>query len=318
MPNFKSSVTSRCGLALLLALVSGCAPFGWIGKKGSEEPEPQVPARMTAMWTDTVLHQPGQPGVRGFGGRVMFYAASHADSAAVDGRLIVYAFDDTGRDPTSNLSDSPMPLRSKPVRKYVFPAEHLAEHYSESQLGHSYSFWLPWDEVGGPQRHLSLIARFEGTSGAVVMADPSRHILPGTVTQSHAVARHAQGARRGDPGARDYDAKQASHQMPDGRQADSARMQTTTITLPSSFGKTAVLAENHKSGAASSTVNRQPLRATVAPSPSASRMPGGEGSGQVIDRWSRYRRAPGYGAARLSAPSRSSSRFERGRPPAQN
>ena len=57
----------------------------------------------------------------------------------VDGQLVIYAFDESNREPTNN----------KPTRRYVFPPDQVARRMSKSELGPSYSFWLPWDEVGG-------------------------------------------------------------------------------------------------------------------------------------------------------------------------
>jgi len=157
---------------VLLAAASGCAkldlkpavPFSmpW-------EEKPQVPDRVVAFWTDTILYQSNQPPIRGFGGRLMFYGPGSSKPIKVDGELVVYAFDEEGRDPTD----------VKPDRKYVFPAEQFAKHYSKSKLGHSYSVWIPWDEAGGPQKEISLIVRFVPKEGPVIVGEQSRQLLPG-------------------------------------------------------------------------------------------------------------------------------------------
>ena len=82
---------------------------------------------------------------------------------------MVYAFDETDRDPSNN----------RPDRKYVFTPQQLPAHYSKSKIGHSYSVWLPWDEVGGPQKELTLIIRFQPKEGTVAISDPCRQLLPG-------------------------------------------------------------------------------------------------------------------------------------------
>ena len=82
---------------------------------------------------------------------------------------MVYAFDEDGRDPSN----------AKPDRKYVFTKEQFAKHYSKSNIGHSYSVWIPWDEVGGPQKQISLIVRFTPDKGDVVVGEQTRHLLPG-------------------------------------------------------------------------------------------------------------------------------------------
>jgi hypothetical protein len=146
-----------------------------------EELEIQTPVRMVGLWTDTVLHNQGEKSQRGFGGRLIFYAQDGNDPVAVDGELVVYAFDETGREQTDN----------KPTRRYVFPADQVALHQSPSPLGPSYSFWLPWDEAGGPQTEVSLICRFQPKEGALVTSEQTRHRLPGVVTLDSALASRA-------------------------------------------------------------------------------------------------------------------------------
>jgi hypothetical protein len=90
---------------------------------------PQVPAKLVAMWSDAVKRQAGKQPERGFGGRIVFHGADE-EQVRVDGRLVVYAFDETGRDPNNVVPD----------RKFVFPADTLEKHQSDSELGPSYSF----------------------------------------------------------------------------------------------------------------------------------------------------------------------------------
>lgn len=182
--NSPCSLSLRRGLALALACgLAGCAQFNlgknipWqSGRNGELEP----PGKVMAVWTDTVMNQAGQKPVRGFGGRLMFYGpAEGSKPIKVKGTLVVYAFDETDRDPTNPVPD----------RKFVFTSDQLEKHYSKSDLGHSYSVWLPWDEVGGPQAEVSLLIRFTpDAGGAVVVGEQSKHVLPGTVPPPTAVA----------------------------------------------------------------------------------------------------------------------------------
>ncbi len=174
---FGRRVENRCCLAAFACafLLAGCAEFHMVDTLPLIEraSKPKAPVRATAMWTDTILNQSRQVGVRGFGGRVMFYDADSKEPIIVDGTVTVYAFDES--DPKAHLTI--------PKRKYVFTPEQLPDHYSKSKLGHSYSFWLPWDEVGGPPQQISLILRFEGRSGGVLMTDSSRQLLPGILAE---------------------------------------------------------------------------------------------------------------------------------------
>ncbi len=157
--------------ASLLACLGGCqlAPrdkASWAWQKNTAK---VVPDRILPVWTDSVLHQPGQPGVRGFGGRVYFYGKENTDPIEVDGSFAVYVFD----------AEIDAPTDQKPLRKFVFTADQFQTHMSKTSMGPSYSVWIPWGEVGGAPRKLSLIARFEGREGGTTISDPTIKMLPG-------------------------------------------------------------------------------------------------------------------------------------------
>jgi hypothetical protein len=86
---------------LLLSVVTlcGCTKFSlkdgftWFEK----EPKPEVPDRMVAVWTHSIMNKAGQPSTRGFGGRVTFFNGDGESSILVDGQLTVYAFDEECR-----------------------------------------------------------------------------------------------------------------------------------------------------------------------------------------------------------------------------
>jgi hypothetical protein len=160
-------------LAACALLQAGCATTGWDWKKpipwgAGENGELEKPIKLVAMWTDTVLTSSNAPAIRGFGGRLMFYGNDDSP-IKVKGTLSVYAFNEEGRD-LNNVT---------PDRKYVFTAEQVAKHYSKGNLGHSYSFWLPWDELGGDEVKISLVCRFTHESGEIVVGEQTTHVLPG-------------------------------------------------------------------------------------------------------------------------------------------
>jgi hypothetical protein len=182
----RQSILTCLALVAAMSFATGCAA-PWKKKEGQslkvlsmssswpwadDETLPRTPARFVDSWTDTVLHQAGKKAQRGFGGRMIFYAKEGEKPILVDGQLVVYAFDESNRLPTDQ----------KPTRRYVFPAEQVAIHMSKSEIGPSYSFWLPWDEEGGPQTEVSLIARFQPKDGPVVVGEQTKHLLPGAQT----------------------------------------------------------------------------------------------------------------------------------------
>jgi hypothetical protein len=220
---------SLSGATLLALLATGCSSFDLkkeVNALTGKEPKPQVPVRVSDMWTDTVLQQTGTVPVRGFGGRIMFYNDKDK-TVVVEGTLTVYAFEGSDDDPVHTL----------PERKFVFTPEQLRKHRSESKLGHSYSVWLPWDEVGGRQRELKLVTRFESTSGEMVMSNPSRQILPGMISPEVVAMAKARKGSAGKP-APASGVRQVSHEAPLAEPAASGGMSTTlTLDVPPSFAQ---------------------------------------------------------------------------------
>jgi hypothetical protein len=229
---------------VVLAMLAGCAPLK-IPKPNvwpfTGEDQPGTPTRLIASWTDTVLYQPNQVPMRGFGGRFMFYSGEKPEPIKVEGTLTVYVFDETNRD-LNNV---------KPDRKYVFTKDQLPSHYSKSKLGHSYSVWLPWDETGGPQKEVSLIARFTPEKGGVVVGEQTKQILPGkpqVIAKNPADGALPASAAQATPALNpyqqnsavqpasyvtplppvDYKRQAALQNLPD----QSPGLNTTTITLP--------------------------------------------------------------------------------------
>jgi hypothetical protein len=171
----------------------------------------------------------------------MFYASEGGKPIKVKGSLVVYAFDDSERDPT----------KVKPDRKFVFTTEQFEKHYSKSALGHSYSVWLPWDEAGGPRREISLLVRFTPDNGPAVVGDESKQNLPGPAEgdpaqfpepEAIAAPAGANSANAQSAGAVQtvaYEQPIAGHDVPGaGPTAANSpkRMTTTTISIPGTNG----------------------------------------------------------------------------------
>jgi hypothetical protein len=183
--NAHTKSTKVLAFAMFVAALvgsGGCAKMSWKPSKmfsldntwpfrDENAPREGTPMRLVGTWTDTVMTQPGKKPQRGFGGRLMFYEKDEKKPILVNGQLVVYAFDETGRDPTDN----------KPTRRYVFPVDQMPLHMSKNEFGASYSFFLPWDEAGGPKTEVSLVCRFEPVGGSVVTGEQTRHLLPGTM-----------------------------------------------------------------------------------------------------------------------------------------
>lgn len=135
------------------------------------ESQYEQPSRIVAIWSEAIYNQPGVKPVRGFGGRLYFYNAKN-EAVPVEGQLVVYGYDDS--DSSSNAQTNGIP-----DRKFVFTAEQLTKHFSPSELGASYSVWLPWDEVGGMKKTITLIPKFTAANGQLVMGQQTISVLSG-------------------------------------------------------------------------------------------------------------------------------------------
>ena len=125
------------------------------------------PNRMVIIWKDAVVRSGDGQTKKGFGGRVYFYGKGE-DPIQVDGQMVVYGYDDTNEHSSTT-----------PDRKYVFAQDSFQTHYDPSELGPSYSVWIPWDEVQAPEKTICLMPFFETASGIQLSAGMSEITLPG-------------------------------------------------------------------------------------------------------------------------------------------
>jgi len=264
---------------IMILAIAGCAKFKspedlpWLDEDTwkwilDDETKPIVPQKLVGIWTDTVYFQSGATPTRGFGGRIYFYDEFNRP-CCVAGELIVYAFDDAHDMATSR--------RKGPQRKYIFPVEQFEEHYSRSEIGHSYSVWIPWDAVGGEQAEITLVPFFKPNGGAVVVGEATKHVLPGKNTSLAKPWRQQQERRPlVDAQALGNAVQPASFNEPAAQPIENGdsettgpTMQTTTITLPPELSRR--WAQNRaSSGTGSSTQasgrpNTTQARTTVPP-----------------------------------------------------
>lgn len=173
---------ARFSLCMMLLMAVGCqSPMKmwkpdfkfWESEPDVTESQFESPERMVVVWSPAMYNEPGKKPTRGFGGRIYFYGKQN-NPIAVEGQLVVNAYDD---------SQMKQKASQAPDRRYAFPQETFSGHFAPTDLGPSYSVWVPWDEVGGQQMQISLLPVFTASSGKVVMAQPSPNVLPGTQSQ---------------------------------------------------------------------------------------------------------------------------------------
>ena len=169
-----------CFLAAALTASVGCSSLKPSGNSWnpltpfSESTDAQSnvePVSMAVVWKDSVYEQPSVPSIKGFGGRFFIYDAKN-NPIKTDGELIVYGYDES----------NPIHANGSHTgadKKFVFPSEKFQRHYSDSDLGPSYSVWIPWEETGGVRKSITLIPVFKTTSGNVLRCGHSMILLPG-------------------------------------------------------------------------------------------------------------------------------------------
>ena len=171
----------------LLSVVTGCQTLSWnTGKDevlnaeiANELPDlskHEAPTKLVAIWSDTTYSRPGTETTRGLGGRLYFYD-DNQNVVPVNGQLVVYGFDDSRPGPASRTPD----------RRYVITPKEFQAHFSTTDIGPSYSVWIPWDKLTPEHAKMSVVPVFTTIAGKVVMGDHSRHLLPGTSSGSPAL-----------------------------------------------------------------------------------------------------------------------------------
>lgn len=184
--------TRLCLLLLITAagLSTGCTSFGDWGKAKDYVEWPlsrfakdyQKPQRIAVIWSPDVMTVPGQPAMRGFGGRLYFYNEKSV-AVPVKGELMIYGYEEPA--PNVGLTPNKAPeKKTVPDKKFKFTPEQFAERFSKSDLGASYSIWIPWDEAGGNVKRVSLIPIFRMEDEQVVYGDPAELTLPGRTPEA--------------------------------------------------------------------------------------------------------------------------------------
>lgn len=223
----------RCAaLACLLVFsCNGCSSLTTTksksGKRDStwsffQKKEYQTPSSINVTWTYDIFTKEGKPPTRGFGGRLYFYNEK-SQAIPVDGELTVYGFDDTNRSHDGSSMESA-------DKKFRFTAEQFTSHFSESELGASYSIWIPWDAAPGLQKKIMLIPTFKTKDGPVIRGNAATVLLPGII--------NAEGDQKVIQASTHGGVQRASHTSPS-KPASGMRPaepplsnRTTTIQLP--------------------------------------------------------------------------------------
>ncbi|GEM_PF-1630983 len=129
----------------------------------------QEPTRMVAVWKDGTFDSANGKMIRGLAGRVYFYNAKD-EIVPVNGSLTVYGFPESHEIVTGDV---------QPEKKFAFRQEEFQTHHSMSEIGDSYSFWLPWGEVGSYRKAVTILPIFRSGDGRIVKGEQVNAGLPG-------------------------------------------------------------------------------------------------------------------------------------------
>ena len=161
-----------CGVMLIGGCVSAPSADKWkltnpLSKK-EKEPEPYpTPVKLATTWSPDTLSAPGKKTTRGFGGRLFFYNEK-SRAVPVEGELMIVGYLDPGFEGATPIT-----------RRFAFTSEQLTSHHSQTDLGASYSIWVPWDAVGGMQQKITLVPTFTPKEGNPIQGAPTVVVLPG-------------------------------------------------------------------------------------------------------------------------------------------
>ena len=180
------------GTMLCVMMCTGCASLTGDTSKGkkkesswpwTKKKEYQIPQSVNVTWTHDIFTAEGKPPTRGFGGRLYFYNEK-SQAIPVEGELTVYGFDDTNR------NHDGMSIESADKR-FRFTSEQFTTHFSESQLGASYSVWIPWDAAPGYKKKIMLVPTFKTKEGRVIRGNAATVLLPGPPSEEEQLVIHA-------------------------------------------------------------------------------------------------------------------------------
>ena len=133
--------------------------------------------KMVLIWKENFLKtDQGRP-KQGFSGRAYFHDANGA-IVKVAGELNVYGYDDT----VNNRGQVP-------DKQFVFEAGSFESHYSPNELGHSYTFWLPWCDYGGTRKMITLVPVFKSANNRILEGSADYLTLSGTAPPESGLER---------------------------------------------------------------------------------------------------------------------------------
>lgn len=115
------------------------------------------PAYVVPFW-EPVIRQQNGISKHGYAARVYFYDQTQTKTLKVEGGIDVYCFE-----------EKPGLFNNKPTKIVTFRPEDTPQFFSESELGPSYTIWVPWDESDSDAPEVSLFIKFRPVEGGEML-----------------------------------------------------------------------------------------------------------------------------------------------------
>ena len=128
-------------------------------------------SQLVVLWSEGFLQNTGTPVAQGFTGKFYVFPRGAATSTAIEGRLTICAFDDTGE-------NGPAGRKVAADRTWQFDAQELETFLVKDAIGPCYTVWLPFGPPSSAERRCTLLACVTTPDGAQLISQPTLVTLP--------------------------------------------------------------------------------------------------------------------------------------------
>ncbi len=161
-------------LTVLMASVAGCSTVDIAGRKPAPFASADHPAvRCVCLWQEAKGQAETGEITRGFAGQVYFFTADDQSSVGVEGDVHVFLFDDHG---------SP-DQQARPISESGFANVEWQAMRRDSQLGPTYSLFVPYPRAGNLEANCALRLRLTQPDGSTLFSEMTQVKLPGLARQ---------------------------------------------------------------------------------------------------------------------------------------
>jgi hypothetical protein len=164
------TLVSFAFLTALVTSATGCSTVDLAGHKRAPFASTDHPAvRCVCLWQEAAGQTETGETVRGFAGQIYFFTANDQSSVGVEGDVHVFLFDDHG---------SP-DEQARPISEAGFANVEWQAMRRDSQLGPTYSLFVPYPRAGNLEANCALRLRLTQPDGSTLFSEMTQVKLPG-------------------------------------------------------------------------------------------------------------------------------------------